>query len=113
MKHTSSPRLTGENLTFYQSFLVGAGCWSCVLPVEVASTPDSSLWAAALDLRIEFDILRRILDDPEAPPFFYAHRLFVNLDVLIRLCPRTILADRARQLIANCLWLPHPIHFAN
>jgi hypothetical protein len=32
---------------------------------------------------------------------------------LIRLCPRTILADRARQLIANCLWLPHPIHFAN
>jgi hypothetical protein len=110
---SSNARGIAAQITFHQSSLAGAGCRSEVIPVELGVGPDSSLWAAALDLQIEPNVMKRILNYPEFAHFYRAHRIFVNLHVVLKVAPRGTLARRVRSLIANRLSLFHPINWSN
>jgi hypothetical protein len=115
MKPTPTPdAIAIDQITFYQSFIVGPGCWSCVLPVQLGIGPDSvTLWAAALDLRIEPEVMAQILNYPEPASFFYSHRIFVRLDVVTEVCPDGALARRAAEIADNALGLFDPTNFQN
>jgi hypothetical protein len=113
MTSTMRKAVTAESVTFCQSLLVGAGCWSCVLPVALAVAPDDSLWAAAVDLRIKPDIMERILNYPTQSQFYHLHRMYVKLQVVSDVCQDHVLTRRVQQVIANCLWTLHPIAWSN